>query len=433
MSYRNVLCAVLASLFSLAAEAVEEKPAYSLREAVESTARDGLPNFFAKLESGSEVRIGYLGGSITAQPGWRPKTLAWYQAQYPDAKVSEINAAIGGTGSGLGVFRLEQDVLRHNPDLLFVEFAVNDGGTPPEKIYCSMEGIVRKTRRANPNTDICFVYTLTDKMLGELQDGKYPRAASAMEAIADHYGIPSIHMGLEVARMAEAGTVVFKAPKPKTDAEKAALAGKVLFSSDGVHPHPEGGHVLYLDAVVRAMGTIKAAGKPGTHAVPAPFVEENWENAIMIPLDRAALGAGWESLNPEENSIAKRFKNRMPSMWKAGTPGETLRFTFKGTHAAIYDILGPDCGQVTIRVDGGEASVRPRFDAYCTYHRLATLTLATGLPDGVHTVSVEIHPEQPDKAAILSKRNQHIDKPERYDGTNWYAGAIMLLGELVAE
>ncbi len=174
-----------------------------LRDAVEFTPRQGLPNFFAKLAAGGDVRVAYLGGSITAQPGWRPKTLTWFQQQYPKAKVSEINAAIGGTGSMLGVFRLQHDVLQHKPDLLFVEFAVNDSGTPPPSILQTMEGIVRQTWLANPRTDICFVYTLTQQMLGDLQGGKFPRAASTMEQVADHYGIPSIHMGVEVAQTRE--------------------------------------------------------------------------------------------------------------------------------------------------------------------------------------------------------------------------------------
>jgi len=52
-------------------------------EAVESHPRQGLPNFFAKLKQGKDVRIAYFGGSITAQDGWRPKTLKWFQEQYP--------------------------------------------------------------------------------------------------------------------------------------------------------------------------------------------------------------------------------------------------------------------------------------------------------------------------------------------------------------
>jgi lysophospholipase L1-like esterase len=117
---------------------------------VECHERNSLPNTFASLEAGKTVRIAYLGGSITAQEGWRPKTLKWFRDQFPTAKVEEINAAIGGTGSDLGIFRLKHDVLDHDPDLLFVEFAVNDGGAPPEQIHRCMEGIVRQTWRHNP-------------------------------------------------------------------------------------------------------------------------------------------------------------------------------------------------------------------------------------------------------------------------------------------
>ncbi|HWH67829.1 MAG TPA: SGNH/GDSL hydrolase family protein, partial [Candidatus Sulfotelmatobacter sp.] len=180
----------------------------ALAPAVECRERDGLPNVFAKLGAGTSVRIAYLGGSITAQAGWRPKTLAWFREQFPKAQVSEINAAIGGTGSDLGVFRLKHDVLEHKPDLLFVEFAVNDAGASPEQIHRCMEGIVRQTWKDNPKTDICFVYTLAGNMLESLQQGRFPRSATAMEKVADHYGIPSIHMGLEVARLAKTGKLV---------------------------------------------------------------------------------------------------------------------------------------------------------------------------------------------------------------------------------
>src|SRR5436853_5175278 len=91
----------------------------------ECQSRAGLPHILGKLAGSNTVRIAYLGGSITAQEGWRPKTLKWFRDQFPAAKVQEINAAIGGTGSDLGVFRLKHDVLDKDPDLLFIEFAVN--------------------------------------------------------------------------------------------------------------------------------------------------------------------------------------------------------------------------------------------------------------------------------------------------------------------
>ena len=399
--------------------------------AVECRERGGVPNVLAKLRAGGEVRIAYLGGSITAQDGWRPKTLTWFRQQFPIARVSEINAAIGGTGSDLGVFRLQHDVLEYKPDLLFVEFAVNDGGAPPQQIYRCMEGIVRQTWRHEPATDICFIYSLAGNMLETLQGGRFPRSAAAMEKIADHYGIPSIHMGLEVARLEKAGKLVFKGEKPKTDDEKAALGDKILFSPDAVHPYPDTGHQLYLEAVVRSFKKLQGVGKPGPHSLPAPYVADHCEAAKMLSLSQAKLSPGWRRLNAATNSLAKSFGDRLPELWEAREPGESVSFKFRGTTARIYDLLGPDCGQVTIVVDDRPPVVTPRFDAYCTYHRLATLSVAEGLPEGVHSVKITIHPEQPDKAKILGGRHDKMDNPKRFDGRTWYAGGILLMGELV--
>jgi len=398
---------------------------------VECRVRGGLPNFFAKLEQGKSVRIAYLGGSITAQAGWRPKTLNWFRSQFPAADISEINAAIGGTGSDLGVFRLQQDVLDYRPDLLFVEFAVNDGGASPHRIHQAMEGIVRQTIRAHARTDICFVYTLVGGWTETLRQGKFPRAASAMEAIADHYGIPSIHMGLKVALLEGQGKLIFQAAKPKTEAEKQAVGDKILFSPDNVHPYTDSGHELYLQAVMRAMDQMRGVGQAGAHVLKPAFTPDNWEAAQMLPLDIARLSRGWKKLDPAEHNLARRFQTRMPGMFFTNQPGESIRIRFRGTGLRIYDLLGPDCGQVKVTLDDRAPVAKPRFDAYCTYHRLATLIVAENLPDTVHTVELELLPDQPDKAAILARRKQTIDNPERYDDTAWYAGAVMIIGDLL--
>ena len=47
------------------------------------------------------------------------------------------------------------------PDLVFIEFALNDNGTEKGKIARSMEGIVRRILKSNPLTEIVFVYTIT--------------------------------------------------------------------------------------------------------------------------------------------------------------------------------------------------------------------------------------------------------------------------------
>lgn len=401
--------------------------------AQECRPRNGLPNFFAKANTaGANIKIGYLGGSITAQNGWRPKTLAHFQKTYPQADFSEINAAIGGTGSDLGVFRIKQDVLNHKPDLLFVEFAVNDGGAQPEQIFRCMEGIVRQTWKALPDCDICFVYTLTQALAPSMIEGKFQRSASAMEKIADHYGIPTIHMGMEVAKLAKEGKLEWRAKLPKTDEEKKTLEGKFVFAPDSVHPHVETGHELYLAAVVRSLDPIVAASKsPAPHTLAAPFIATNYEQAQLLPITAATLSPGFKLLDPKTDDFGKRWASRMTTLHKGSLPGETITFKFKGTRCSIYDIVGPDCGQVIATLDDQPSKIVPRFDAHCTYHRLGTTVIGSDLEDKVHTVKLEIHPDQPDKAAILAKNGNKIDKPERFNATAFYPGAILLVGEVV--
>jgi hypothetical protein len=255
-----------------------------------------------------------------------------------------------------------------------------------------------------------------------------------MEQIADHYGIPTIHMAMEIAKLAKEGRLLWKAPLPRTEDERKSLGGKVAFAPDTVHPHPETGHELYLQAIVRSLDPIKAASKsPAPHALPQPFIVTNYENAKLVPLakDVVTLSPGFARLDPRDDDFGKRWATRMTTLHRGARPGETMTFKFKGARAAIYDIIGPDCGQVIVTLDDQPPKVVPRFDAYCTYHRLATLMIGSDLPDQIHTVKIEIHPDQPDKAAILARNKNTIDKPGRFNGTAFYPGAILLVGNLV--
>ena len=420
---------ILLLLLSLLA-ALHAADGFPLSPAVECHERGGLPNVAAKLAAGKPVAIAYFGGSITAANGWRVKSLAWFRQQYPKSEFREINAAIGGTGSDLGVYRCGHDVLQNKPDLVFVEFAVNDGGADPLQIQRCMEGIVRQTWAADKATDICYVYTLTGGMLGDFKDGHFPRAASVMESLADHYAIPSVHFGVEVSARERAGTLVFRATKA-SDAERKALGDKLLFVEDNTHP-TDAGHDLYTQILTRHLPAL-LAGKAAPHALAAPLVADNYERAKLIPLERAKPGEGWTKLDPASDPRAKSFAERVPSLWRAGKPGTTLAFRFKGTAVAIYDLLGPDCGQVLITIDGGAPQAMARIDGYCTYHRLASLRIASELPDAVHTVEVRVDQVVPDKAKILFEHNRpDLEKdPAKYAGTNWYVGGIMLIGDLV--
>ena len=401
--------------------------------AVECRPRGGLPNFLAKAATeGAELKVAYLGGSITAQNGWRVKTLAHFRKEHPRAKFTEINAAIGGTGSDLGVFRLQQDVLSKQPDLVFVEFAVNDGGADPARIIRCIEGIVRQIRRADPRTDVCFVYTVTEALVPALLDGKFQRSAGAMEKVADHYGVPTVHMGLEVARLAKAGRLLWKSPLPRTEAERAALGDKFVFAPDGVHPHESTGHELYLQAVVRSLPLIaKASASAASHALPAPLAPDNFERARLEPVGRARLSEGVTLADMKADPFAKRWAVRLPQMAPLTRPGQSFTFRFRGTHAAVYDVVGPAGGKVKVTLDGGAPRVVARFDSYCTYPRLSVFTVGTDLEDREHVVSVELTDERVDKAAVLAQRAQKIDDPRRFADHHAFPGALLLVGELL--
>ena len=424
---------IVGALISSGSRAVEPgaKPEYLPIPAQLFKPRDGLGNVFARLKAGQEVRIAYFGGSITAAgEGWRSKTLKWFRETYPQARISEINAAIGGTGSDLGVYRFQQDVLAHKPDLIFVEFSVNDGGAAPENIWRGMEGIIRQAWKANPNIDICYVYTFAVGQENDLNKGLCARAASSDEILANYYGIPSINMAMRIAELARENKLLFT---PKKDAEGKNLpvpADTILFSTDGVHPL-EAGHEVYTQVITESLKQMEPASQPGPHILKLPFIADNWENAKLVPLEPGMLSAGWKKLSPTEG-LGKAFQNRLPELWEATAPGEKITFKFKGTAVKLYDRLGPDAGQAICTLDGKTLGLRSRFDKYSTYHRLASLHVAEGLPDEVHTVTIEISPEQPNRSAVtdIEKTKPNFD-PKKYEGTILRVGSIMLIGDIV--
>jgi hypothetical protein len=265
-------------------------------------------------------------------------------------------------------------------------------------------------------------------MLEDLQAGYFQRSASAMETIADHYGIPSIHMGLRVAEMERAGELVFKAPKTEDAPENHPM----VFSHDGVHPLVNTGHELYLQSIVRAMGLMATRGTVGEHDIPPALRQDNWEQAKLLPLTANMLTPSWEAL-AADHAIAKRFRRNMPSIRAASVPGSAIRFRFRGTCVGIFDIMGPDGGTVEIQLDDRPVRSQRRMDGYCTYHRMNKFLIAQDLEDRDHTVTLTLSAEALNRREILFARNRHDydARPEKYQDTHWYVGGILLIGELL--
>ncbi|WP_256010375.1 SGNH/GDSL hydrolase family protein [Desertivirga xinjiangensis] len=390
------------------------------------SARKGLPNIYKKLSTGKEVTIAYLGGSITeAARGWRDQSADKLRQKFPAAKINTINAGIGGTGSDLGVFRLRSQVLSQKPDLIFVEFAVNDIAKPASLIYKTMEGIVRQIWRESSETDICFVYTITGDMGTGLQNGKIPASTLAMEVIAEHYGIASVSMGLKVVELASQGKLVYKGTKEQ-------YPDKIVFSGDNVHPFPETGQRLYAEALLSALDTIfnRSVFRKSKRLV-KPYTRDNWEKAQMISVSEAVQDGLWEKVPANDQELLKVFKKPFTEFIKSDQPGASLSFRFRGQIAGLYDVVGPGCGQYEVTVDMQEADIVSRFDSYSTYYR-PQYFLKQDLENKPHLVELKVSGKQLDKKAILLQRNSQVmDNQARYENNSCYAGYIMLVGKLL--
>jgi acyl-CoA thioesterase-1 len=93
----------------------------------------------AKARRGEEICVAAIGGSITAgglqtkdpKNRYIARVADWFTKTFPKAKVRFVNAGIGGTNSLYGAMRVQRDVLSKKPDLVIVEYAVNDNHPVP--------------------------------------------------------------------------------------------------------------------------------------------------------------------------------------------------------------------------------------------------------------------------------------------------------------
>jgi len=95
----------------------------------------GIGDVMAAARQEKPLTVVFFGGSLTwganasdpNRTSWRGLTKKMLREKYPRTPWTFYDSAIGGMGSSLGVFRLERDVLNRKPDLVFLDFTLNDG------------------------------------------------------------------------------------------------------------------------------------------------------------------------------------------------------------------------------------------------------------------------------------------------------------------
>lgn len=347
--------------------------------------RDGLPNAFRKFAESQKnqtyTKIAYFGGTATAGQGvskpqncYRDMLSRQLRTLHPGAVLSENNAAIAGTGSWLGAFRTKTDPLYGGAAMVFVEFSVDDAGLAQAEVQAAVEGIVRQIISRDSTTDVCFLYAFSADQLEAFRRNELPPTIAWYEAVADHYGVPSVNMARYVADKIVAGAVRL---------EDVTVDGRG--TSDKCH-------ALYIEALQPLVTQCCADAKqPVTkrHPMPKPLSAAPMDKAQCVPYEWAKLGAGWKA---GQRSPIDRFLHVLES----DQPGATLTLAFQGSQVGYFDALGPDCGSLEFSIDGGDWQKVTNFDAKQTAPSAHARKLAAGLDaKAKHELRLRIAAETP--------------------------------------
>lgn len=347
--------------------------------------RTPLTNSRQKLLDGKELRVAYFGGSVTDGYGssdfdktsWRALSSKWLEETFPEAQITHINAAIGGSGSYLGAYRAQRDIIDQKPDLLFIEFAINDSYTPETSKTAAenYEAIVRNVRKQLPECDIVNIY-VTD--MSQAKSAVFVQAA-AHDRVAEVYGIPSVDVGRAVA-------------KKYGLANTQSTQWKKYFL-DGVHPI-NAGYREFADTIIEYLSNEYIFAPVGTvtpHSLPEAVSEfADSELKFIIP-DSSYL----------KNSKGYEFKNTGLLYLKYSSyydylvtsdPENSLTFTFTGSDIALFATAFNN-GSFTYSVDGVE---KTRTITWLNN----PLILAKDLEYGEHTVTVHFDISTCKKAEI---------------------------------
>lgn len=347
--------------------------------------RDGLDNFRRAVAGTDMIRVGFLGGSITANHGWREMAMADLSARFGRGRFEFFNAGIPSMGSTPGAFRLERDLLGFGPlDLLVVEAAVNDStnGRTPEEMLRGMEGIVRRALAADFHTDVVFLHFADPEKLADYAAGRVPTVIAQHERVAEHYGLPSLDLAREVHARIDAGEFTWK--------------------DDFKDLHPSMfGQRLYWRSFMRVFETAWAQPPPTGDKVPhelrAPLDEQSYDAGRFLGLDSARLVSGWQknlAWRPAAGATRPGFVD-VPALVRA-EPGGELRLTFRGRAIGVLVAAGPDAGVLEFSIDGGPFERRPLFTRWSAGLHLPWVhVLQTGLdPTTDHELALRVGEQQ---------------------------------------
>lgn len=286
-----------------------------------------LKNLMKRAAKGESLVIGFLGGSITqGSLSSTPKTCyaylvyEWWKKSFPNAAFSFVNGGIGGTTSHYGGARAWKDVLCYRPDIVTVDFSVNDDAN--EFFEETYEGMFRRLLAAPSDPAVVVLNNVF------YDTGK--NAQNYHNRIADHYGIPHVSIKDTVYPDVESGKIV-----------------RADITPDNLHPNDKG-HRLVADEICKLLDSIKAEMEEETIVgeniegksikteasvlLPAPLTENAYEHSRLIQIqDNEAILDGFLVDPIEKKGMLDIFKNG----WTAAHTNDKISFEIECSCLAV--------------------------------------------------------------------------------------------------
>ena len=197
-----------------------------------------LTNTKNKLASGDPITLVALGDSLTegwmVNKGYLDYLGEMIHAKYPKSRVTIVNRGIPGDTAQGGLHRLSSDVLESDPDLVFIQFGLNDAfmGYAPEQFQKTIIEIIDRIQ-SDTYAEILILTSVAvmSPMLNQIAERFY----EALASVAQEKGLP-------VAMVHEYW--------------KKKIREGVLFTSlvqaDQVHPTSKG-YLLMAEAVMEML------------------------------------------------------------------------------------------------------------------------------------------------------------------------------------
>ncbi len=257
-----------------------------------------------RAKAGEELVLGFFGGSITQgslasgiELCYAHRVFDWFKSGFPNAKFHCINAGIGGTSSYFGVSRVHKDLLMYRPDMVIVDFSVND--EPTEFFKETYEGLIRR-----------IWYSDTKPAMLLLNNVFYEDGRSAQEIhveIGKYYGIPNVSI--------------------RDTVYKEILEGrynKDEITPDGLHPNDLGLELL-ANEITKKIVEISDMGAParGKEQEKAPVTANRFEFSLRCTIENSRPDlSGFRADTGEKQGHLDFFKNG----WIGTKAGDLIHF-----------------------------------------------------------------------------------------------------------